>query len=127
MNWSLILLLSSFGILMGILSVLGFTRKTEPMFWLVIGFFTAFMIYRKVSEMSFWHGLIIGIFWGFLSSAIQSIFFETYLKNNPKYAEGFNKSSRFKPRYLILIVGPIIGLITGTVLGGLAWFFQKIF
>ncbi|HVT84834.1 MAG TPA: hypothetical protein VHD35_06510 [Chitinophagaceae bacterium] len=85
------------------------------------------MISRKISGMVFWHGFIIGILWGCLSAAIQSIFFETYLKNNPKYAEAFNKKSRFKPRYLILLVGPMIGLLTGTVLGGLAWFFQNFF
>ena len=127
MDWSLILFLSAFGILIGILSVLGFTKKAEPLLWLAVGIFTAFIISKKVSGMIFWYGFIIGIFWGCLSSAIQSIFFKTYLKKNPKYAEGFNKNSRFKPRYLILLVGPMLGLLTGTVLGGLAWFFQNFF
>ncbi|HWC54041.1 MAG TPA: hypothetical protein VG676_10690 [Chitinophagaceae bacterium] len=127
MSWTLILLFSLFGILMGTLSVLGFTKKAEPILWLIVGFFTAYMISRKVSEMIFWHGFIIGIFWGCLSAAIQSIFFKTYLKNNPKYAEAFQKNTKIKSRYLILLVGPLMGLLTGTVLGGLAWFFQKIF
>ena len=127
MNWQLILLLSLFGILMGTLSVRGFTKKIEPVLWLVFGFFTAFMISGNVSENAFWHGFVIGIFWGVLNSAIQSIFFDTYLKNNPKYQEGFKKSSFVKPRYFILLVGPMIGLVTGTVLGGLAWLCQKIF
>ena len=126
MNWELILSLSLFGILIGTLSVLGFTKKAEPILWLIVGVFTAFMISRRVSGMIFWYGFIIGIFWGCFSAMIQSMFFETYLKNNPKYAEAFSKSSRFKPRYLILLVGPMLGLLTGTVLGGLAWFFQKV-
>ena len=127
MNWHLILLLSLFGILMGTLSVLGFTKKAEPLLWLVIGLFTAFMVSRKITEMMFWHGFIIGIFWGCLSSLLQSIFFQTYLKNNPKYAEAFQKNQKINSRYLMLVVGPLMGLLTGTVVGGFAWFIQKIF
>lgn len=127
MNWTLILFLSLFGVLLGILSVLGFTKKAEPLLWLVVGLFTVFFLSKKISEMIFWHGFAIGIFWGCLNSLIQSLFFKTYLINNPKYTEAYNKSSRLKPRYLILIVGPLLGLLTGAVLGGLAWFVQKNF
>lgn len=127
MNWTLILSLSMFGVLIGLLSVLGITKKAEPLLWLLVGFFTIFILYRKATGMIFWHGFIIGIFWGCLNSIIQSIFFKTYLKNNPKYTEAYNKSSRLKPRYLILLVGPLLGLLTGAVLGGLAWFCQKNF
>lgn len=125
MNWVLILSLSSFGVLLGILSVLGFTKKAEPILWLIAGFFTVFMLYQKETGLIFWHGFIIGVSWGFLNSIIQSIFFETYLKNNPKYTAAFSKSSHLKPRYLILLVGPMLGLLTGAVLGGLSWFVQK--
>ncbi|HYM92698.1 MAG TPA: hypothetical protein VET23_01050 [Chitinophagaceae bacterium] len=127
MNWPLILLLSLFGVLMGILSVNGLTKKIEPILWLAFGFFTAFILSRNVTATVFWHGLFIGIFWGTLSSGIQSIFFETYLKNNPQYHKAFKKSAVLRPRYLILLVGPILGLITGTVLGGLAWVCQTVF
>lgn len=127
MNWVLILSLSMFGILLGFLSVFGLTKRAEPLLWLVVGFFTIFVLYQKISELIFWHGFAIGIFWGCLNSLIQSLFFKTYLKNNPKYTEAYNKSSRLKPRYLILIVGPLLGLLTGAVLGGLAWFVQKNF
>lgn len=127
MNWLLVLLLSGFGILMGILSVSGMTKKMEPFFWLVFGFFTAFMISRNVSEKAFWHGLLVGIFWGVLRALVQSIFFTAYLKNNPSYREKYEKNKFFAFRYYILIVGPIVGIITGSVIGGLAWLFQKTF
>ena len=127
MNWQLILLLSGFGILMGILSVNGFTKKIEPFLWLIFGFFTAFIISKNVSEKFFLQGFITGIMWGIFNSIVQSFFFDAYLKNNPRYREAFIKNAAVKPRYFVLLVGPMIGLVTGTVLGGLAWLCQKIF
>ena len=126
MNWQLIFLLSGFGILMGILSANGLTRKIEPFLWLAFSFISAFIISKNVSRNLFLYGLIVGILWGVFNSVLQSIFFNTYLKNNPRYKEAYAKNAVVKPRYFILLVGPMIGLVTGIVLGGLAWLCYKI-
>lgn len=127
MNWQLIFLLSGFGILMGILSVNGFTKKVEPFFWIVFGLFSAYVLSKNVSEKIFWHGFIVGILWGVFNGILQSTFLNIYLKNNPSYHKKYEKVKSRNYRLYVLLVGPMLGLVTGSVLGGLAWFFQKMF
>ena len=127
MNWQIILLYSLFGVLMGILSVNGFTKKIEPLLWILFGLFTAFMVARNVPGKAYLHGFFIGLSWGIFNAVLQSLFFDTYIKNNPKYREAFQKRATLKPRYFFLFSGLMIGVVTGIVLGGLVWLCSKIF
>jgi hypothetical protein len=125
MNLQLLILLSLFGLIIGILSVNGYTQKIEPLIWLLTGMFSAFILARNFSSQIFLYGVGLGLTWGILNGLIQSIFFDRYLKKNPKYRESYNKKMPVKPRFFVLIAGPIIGLITGATVGGLAILFQK--
>ena len=112
---------------MGILSVNGLTQKREPVFWFLGGVIAAFILARNLSTHLFVHALSIGVLWGVLNGLIQSIFFERYLEKNPKYRESYQKKLPVKPRYFVLIAGPIIGLVTGAVIGGLSLLVRTLF
>ena len=94
MIWIIIFYLSFFGMLMGILSVNGFTQKKEPLFWFLGAGVTAFILARNVSSFLFLHALLVGVLWGVLNGIIQSIFFEMYLEKNPKYRESYQTKYR---------------------------------
>lgn len=126
MNWTLILLLSTFSLVMGILSVKGYTQKLEPFLWLLFGIITSLVLSKNVDHKTFIHGLLTGLCWGICNGVLQSVFFDQYLANNPSLQASFKKSTFIQPQYFVLITGPAIGLITGAALGGLALLFRKI-
>ena len=126
MNWTLILLLASFGLLMGLLSINGYTQKIEPFLWLVFGVIVAYILSRNINYKPLLHALLIGLFWGVLNGVSQSAFFDQYLTNNPGLQERFKQASFIQPRWLVLITGPVIGLIAGILIAGLTWLFKRI-
>lgn len=126
MDWTVIILLSSFGIIMGVLSVKGFTQKLEPFLWLLFGIITALILSKNIDQKTFLHGVLIGLAWGIINGTIQSSFFETYLTNNLSIQDGFKKITFVQPRYFVLITGLIIGLITGLTVGGLSLLLKKV-
>ena len=127
MNWEIVALLSLFGLVMGILSVNGYTQKIEPLIWLLAGMVSAFILAKNVTSKIFLYGITLGVLWGILNGIIQSIFFDRYLKKNPKYKNAYQKKMPVRPRFFVLIAGPLIGLLTGVMVGGLAVLFQKYF
>ncbi len=126
MNWLLILLLSIFGAVMGFLSVKGYTGKLEPFLWLLFGIISALVLSKNVDNKIFLHALIVGLAWGILNAIIQSSFFDQYLTNNPNHQERFKNTGSLKPQYFVLIMGPLIGLVTGAALGGLTILLKKL-
>ena len=126
MNWTIILLLASFGLLMGLLSINGYTQKAEPLLWLAFGIIVAFILSRNINNKPLVHALLIGLFWGVLNGVSQSAFFDQYLTNNPNLQERFKQSTFIQPRWLVLITGPVVGLITGILIAGLTWLFKRI-
>lgn len=126
MNWFIILLFSLFGIVMGALAVKGYTQKIEPFLWLCFGIVVALVLSRNIDHKPFLHGLFIGLAWGIANGLIQSAFFDRYLSNNPSIQQNFDKVTFIKARYFPLLTGPVIGLITGLVLGGLTLLFKRL-
>jgi hypothetical protein len=128
MNWKLIFGLAGFGLLMGVLSVFGYTGSIEWLLWLVIAVICAVIISKIVSGKLFLTGLLVGFFDGVFNSIVQSTFFDIYLSNNPRVAEGFGPvPGGLDPRLFVLIAGPFVGLLYGLFLGLLAWLAGRIF
>lgn len=119
MNWVLIALLSIPGLLMGLLSVRGHTRGIEPYLWLVLAVFATLVIARTAEQRFFLHGLSVGIAWGVLNGLVAATLFSTYVAHNPMPKLGGGSS--LSTRLLFVVSGPVIGLVTGLVLGGLCW------
>ena len=120
MNWRLITSLSLFGIVLGIASVFGFTSGREWLAWLCIGVYSAWRFANRSREELFLHGFYLGILTGCFSSVIQALFISTYLTNNPRMIEALNALPQgLHPAAVVLIMGPIIGTVSGVVFGGL--------
>lgn len=126
MDWNLVIILSSIGLIMGLLSVKGFTQVLEPYLWLLFGIAVSLILSKNIEAKSFQHGLFIGLAWGILNGLTQCVFFNTYLANNPQLQQNFQKLTFMQPRFFALLTGPVIGLLTGLALGGLAWLFKKL-
>jgi hypothetical protein len=126
MDWKIMAILSIIGLVMGLLSVKGFTQKIEPVLWLLFSIAASLILSKNIGQKPFLHALLIGIAWGICNGVIQSVFFDTYLANNPSLQQNFQKQSFIRPRYLGLATGPIIGVITGLILGGLTLLLRKL-
>jgi hypothetical protein len=118
MNWPLVLALSGFGLVMGIATVFVIPPNLEPLFWLVIFVFCAIVIARVATQRVFLHGLAVGLVNSVWITATHVLFFETYLTNHPQEAAmSATMPMGSQPRLLMMIMGPIIGAISGVVLG----------
>lgn len=118
MNWKLILPLSGFGVLMGALSVLGYTQGIEGWLWLAISVFCAGWMGTQLAERRFRHGFLVGLIAAAVASAIQALFFSTYLANNPEFMRAAAALPPGFPLIAIpLIAIPVGGLLSGVVLG----------
>ena len=128
MNWKLIFGLAVFGVLMGFLSLFGYTQGIEWLLWFVIALVCSVFIGKMLSGKYFLTGLLVGLLYGIFNSIVQSIFFAAYVSHNARAAEGFGPiPGGLDPRFFVLIAGPFIGLLYGLVLGLFAWLTGKIF
>jgi len=125
-NFKLILALSMFGLLMGVATVSVIPPSIEPAFWLVVFVICAFVIGRAQVPRPFLHGLGIGILNGVWVTAAHVVLYDAYLADHPREAQMMAGSS-LPGRVMMLIVGPLIGVVSGCVLGVLALLGSRIF
>ena len=127
MNWIVIFILSSPALIMGLLSLKGYTQNKELFIWLSLGFISVAYIFFYVHSHPFFHLFIIGLFWGIINSIIQSSFYPTYIANNKKAARSYAKISKsMNPRIVMLLIGLATGIATGLILGAASWIFKKL-
>jgi hypothetical protein len=128
MDWKLILGLSLFGLAMAIGTVFVIPSNVEPVFWLAIFLVCAFLIARKRSDRLFLHGLLVGIVNSVWVTTAHIIFFSQYIANHPKEAAMMSSMPvPDSPRLMMACVGPIIGIISGAIIGLLAFVAGKLF
>jgi len=118
MNWKLIFQLSLFGLAMGIATVFVIPSKIEPAFWLVIFLICAYLIAKSGSGKLFLHGLLLGLANSVWITTAHVLLFDSYVARHAQEAAMMqNPSVPLSPRAMMALVGPIIGLISGVVLG----------
>jgi hypothetical protein len=128
MDWKLILGLSLFGLAMAIGTVFVVPSNVEPIFWLLIFLACAFLIARKRPDRHFLHGLLVGIVNSVWVTTAHIIFFSQYITNHPKEAAMMSSMPvPDSPRLMMACVGPIIGIISGAIIGLLAAVAGKLF
>lgn len=115
MNWKTLLLYASFGLFVGILSLFTDTSSYELLLWLFHSFFVLRTIQRKIHQYKFLHALLFGLITGTLLGSVQALGVDSYLTNNPNYAEAFT-SSPISPALLLFSTGILFGVIYGIVL-----------
>jgi hypothetical protein len=118
MNYKLILQLSLFGLAMAIATVYWIPSNLEPAFWLVIFIVCAWFIAKKCSGKYFLNGFMVSIVNSIWITSAHIILFNTYLSHHSKEAEMMaNMPMHESPRLLMLMTGPIIGIVSGLILG----------
>ncbi len=116
LNQKIILKTGIFGILMGISTTLGWCQEKEIyiLFIMIIG--TILYLKKNLNSYIFSHSIIIGLSWGFDCSLIQIIFIDTYLINNPFYANIINSITNINSSFILILIGVFWGLISGTII-----------
>ncbi len=122
MKWRLVLSLAGFGVAMGVASVLGMTRGIEAWLWLAIALICGTLLAVRVESKPWFHGFCVGLIGGGVAPLIQFLFFSTYLANNPEIRRDMAQiPDGLDPRYFVLLLAPVAGLLSGVVLGTGTW------
>ena len=120
MNGKLILLLSLFGLAMGLGTVFVIPSNVEPVCWLVIFVISAVAIAKGAPRRVFLHGLLLGLANCVWVTGAHVLFFDAYIAHHAREAE-MMKSMPLPPRPMMLVVGPVVGVVSGIVIGLFAW------
>ena len=127
MNYKLIFQLSLFGLAMAIATVFWIPSNIEPVFWLVIFIICAYSIALKTSGRYFLTGFLVSIVNCVWITSAHILFLHTYLANHAQEAEMMAKMPMSdSPRLMMLITGPVVGVISGLVLGLFAYIGSRI-
>jgi hypothetical protein len=122
MRWSLIFALSLFGLAMAIATITLIPSNVEPAFWLAIFLVCAYVIGKRAPGRTFLHGLVLGLVNGVWVTAAHVLFFNTYLAHHPQEAAmSASMPLAAHPRVMMTIVGPVVGAVSGIIIGVLAW------
>lgn len=123
MNWKLILALSLFGLAMAVGSLFGL-GLAEPLLWLAIFIIYAWVIAKRAPGKYFLHGFLVSVMNSVWITAVHAGFFSIYVKNNPQFVQ--SAPPGMNPRVLMIITGPVFGVLFGLVAGLFAFIASKI-
>jgi hypothetical protein len=122
MNWKLILMLSMFGLAMGLATVFLIPSNIEPACWLPIFVLCAFLIARGTSGNAFQHGIFLGFVNGVWITIAHILFFDRYIATHSGEAAMMQMMPLAdSPRLTMALTGPVIGVFSGIVLGILSF------
>ena len=116
LNWKLIIQLSAFGLAMAIGSVWWIPSWIEPFLWLAIFIVCAYQIAKQSTSNYFLHGFMISMVNCIWVTSAHVIFFSAYAANHQEEM-AMNTLMPTHPRLMMLIMGPVIGVVSGLVLG----------
>ena len=127
MNYKLIFRLSLYGLAMAVATVFWIPSDVQPLFWLIIFVICAYFIALKNTGRYFLTGFLVSILNCIWITSAHIIFFQTYLANHPQEAEMMTKMPiSDSPRLMMLLTGPLIGVLSGLVMGLFAFLAAKI-
>jgi thiamine transporter ThiT len=107
---------------MAIGTVFVIPSNVEPVFWLAVFLVCAFLIARKRPDRHFLHGLLVGIVNSVWVTGAHIVFFSQYIANHPKEAAMMRSMPLpDSPRLMMACIGPLIGIVSGLVIGLLAF------
>jgi hypothetical protein len=127
MKWKLIFLLSLFGLAMGFATVFFIHTRIEPLFWLGIFIICAYLIAKYCTGQYFLHGFLVSIVNSFWITAVHIIFFHQYMGFHPMMAQKMSEMPlAYHPLRQMAVTGPLIGILSGLVLGLFAFLASRI-
>jgi hypothetical protein len=127
MNWKLIFQLSLFGLAMAFATVYLIPSNAEPFFWIPIFLVCAYLIAWHCTDKFFLHGFLVSLVNCIWITAAHIILSRTYLPSHSKEVALLATMPMPKhPRLMMLIMGPVVGIVSGLVLGLFAFVASKI-
>ena len=129
MNWKIILQLSAFGLIMAFGTISLIPQNVEPVFWLIIFAFSAWVIAKVCTAKYFLHGFLVSLVNCVWITAVHIILRETYMAHHPQLVSmnaNLPPTLQDHPRLAMLLMGPIFGIISGLILGLFAFIASKL-
>jgi hypothetical protein len=125
MNFRLVLMMSMFGLAMALGTVFVIPSNIEPIFWLIIFGVVAFMIAKRAPGRYFLHGFCTSLLNCVWITTAHVLFYDTYVAG---HAEEVARSASLpvQGRLAMILVGPVIGVVSGLVLGLLSFIASKL-
>ena len=124
MNWKLIFQLSLFGLAMGIATVYVVPSNVEPFCWLIIFVVCAYILAKNLDKGYFVHGLLVSIINSVWITGAHVLLFDSYVANHAQEAQ-MMRAMPMSPRLMMVLTGPLIGVVSGLVLGLFAFLASK--
>lgn len=117
-SWRFIFGLSLFGLAMAFATIALVPSNMEPIFWLVIFAISAIVIARARSTGHFVHGLLVGVVNSIWVTSAHIVFFTQYIASHPREAQMAKAMPLSEsPRLMMAFTGPVIGVLSGIVIG----------
>jgi hypothetical protein len=116
-NWKLIFQLSLLGLFMGVATVYLIPFAIEPVCWLLIFLFSAYMIARECASSRFLHGLILGIVNSVWITGAHVLLFWPYLRRHAQEHLMLDQGIPHHPRLMMILMGGAIGVVSGVIIG----------
>jgi hypothetical protein len=127
MNRKLILQLSLFGLVMAIATVFVIPSNIEPLCWLAIFLICAYFIAKKSRAKYFMTGFLVSLLNAVWITTAHIVLFDSYIANHTQEAAMIAKMPLpDSPKLMMLITGPIIGILSGLILGLFAFVASKV-
>lgn len=118
MNSKLILRLSLFGLAMAVATVYLIPAGVEPFVWFVIFIVCAYAIATRAGGHYFLHGLFVSVCNSVWITSVHVMLYEQYFAGHPEQARMMSSMPLAdSPRLMMAVTGPVIGVVTGLVLG----------
>ncbi|MDP4199266.1 MAG: hypothetical protein Q8922_12765 [Bacteroidota bacterium] len=118
MNWKLIFLLSLIGVAMAVLTVSVIPSTIEPLVWLVIFAFNAWVITSRVPKGKYFlHAFCVSVVSGVWIGLIHAALHDTYLANHMDEAKQFANAPWGTGALAMIYMGPIFGAFFGLISG----------
>jgi hypothetical protein len=124
MSWNLVAKLSGFGLLMSVATVYVVPPNVEPVLWLLIFLVCAALIALHAPGKHFLHGLCTSLLNSVWITTAHIIFFDAYIARHAQ--EAAMSAQMGSPRLVMALTGPVVGLVSGLVLGTLAFVASKL-
>lgn len=129
MNLKIIVQLSLFGLIMAFGTISLIPQKVEPIFWLVIFGFSAFVIAKVCTSKYFLHGFILSLINSVWITAVHVLYYNSYAANHPDTVAMSNNMGVYftiHPRLAMLAMAPVFGVLFGIIQGMFAIIAAKI-